>query len=124
MNGVNGTLFVSAYGEELVDPDECKVRVTIKNERKTAPEAQKASAETFDAIMNGLSRANIENEIETSFFNVEKPRYYDNTKRIYIVQDFFRATHDLTVKVQAKEEGKTAQVCTLKESTVSGVHFQ
>ncbi len=124
MTGVNRTLFVSAYGKELVDPDECLVRVTIKNERTTAPEAQNASAETFDAILNALSAANIESEIETIFFNVEKPRYYDNTKRIYIVQAFFRATHDLTVKVRAKEAGKTAQVCTLKESTVTGVGFQ
>jgi uncharacterized protein YggE len=124
MTGVNGTLFVSGYGEELVDPDECKVRVAIKNERASALEAQNASAETFDAIMNALSAAEIESEIETIFFNVEKPSYWDSTKRIYIVQNFFRATHDLTVKVRAKEAGKTAQVCTLEGSTVSGVRFQ
>jgi hypothetical protein len=36
MTGVNGKLFVSGYGEELVEPDECKVRVTIISERATA----------------------------------------------------------------------------------------
>ena len=36
MTGVNGTLFVSGYGEELVEPDECKARVTIISERATA----------------------------------------------------------------------------------------
>ena len=41
MNGSNGTLFVSGYGEEQVEPDECKVRVTITSERATAMEAQK-----------------------------------------------------------------------------------
>jgi uncharacterized protein YggE len=124
MTGVNGTLFVSGYGEELVEPDECKVMVTITSERATARQAQNASAETFDAIMNALSAANIESEIETIFFNVEKPRYYDSTKKTYIVQDFFRATHNLTVKVRAKEAGDTAQTCTSNESSVSGVHFQ
>jgi uncharacterized protein YggE len=54
MTGVNETLFVSAYGEERVEPDECKVRVTITSERGTAVEAQKASAETFEAIKKAL----------------------------------------------------------------------
>jgi uncharacterized protein YggE len=119
-----GTLFVSAYGEELVEPDECKVGVTITSERLSAVEAQKASMRTFDAVQNALSAANIENEIETTFFNVEKPRYYDSTKQKYIIQNFFRATHNLAVKVLAEEGGKAAQVCTMNESTVSGVHFQ
>jgi len=120
----NGTLFVSAYGEELVEPDECKVGVTITSERVSAVEAQKASTKTFDAVQSALSAANIENEIETTFFNVEKPRYYDSTKQKYIIQNFFRATHNLTVKVRAEEAGHTARVCTLNESTVSGVRFQ
>ena len=124
MTGTNGTLFVSAYGEELVEPDECKVRVTITSERETAMEAQKASAKTFDSLNNALSAAQIENEIETLFFNVEKPRYYDSTKQKYVIQNFFRATHNLTVKVLAGEGGKAAQVCTMNESTVSGVRFQ
>ena len=81
MAGDNGTLFVSAYGEELVDPDECKVRVTITSERGTAVEAQKASAKTFDSLNQALSAAKIEKEIETLFFNVEKPKYYDSTKK-------------------------------------------
>ncbi len=81
MTGVNGTLFVSEYGEELVEPDECKVRVKITSERENVLEAQHASAETFDAIKKALSAAKIESEIETLFFNVEKPRYYDSTKK-------------------------------------------
>jgi uncharacterized protein YggE len=124
MTGVNGTLFVSAYGEELVEPDECKVRVTITSEQGTAVEAQKASAKTFDSLNQALSAAKIEKEIETLFFNVEKPKYYDSTKKKYVIQNFFRAAHGLTVKVSAQEAGSTAQVCTLKESAVSGVHFQ
>jgi len=36
MTRVNGTLFVSGYGKELVEPDECKVRVTIISERERA----------------------------------------------------------------------------------------
>lgn len=124
MTGVNGTLFVSAYGEELVEPDECKVRVTITSERTTALEAQHANAKTFEALKKALSAAKIESEIETTFFHVEKPRYYDSTKQKYITQNFFRATRSLTVKVRAKEAGNTAQVCTLNESTVSGVQFQ
>ena len=124
MAGDNGTLFVSAYGEELVDPDECKVRVTITSERGTAVEAQKASAKAFDSLKQALSAAKIESEIETLFFNVEKPKYYDSTKQKYVIQNFFRATHELTVKVRAKEAGATAQVCTMNESTVSGVRFQ
>jgi uncharacterized protein YggE len=124
MTGVNGTLFVSGYGEELVEPDECKVMVTIITERANVVEAQNASAETFNAIMNALSAANIDSEIETIFFHVEKPKYYDSTKKMYIIQDFFRATHSLTVKVRAKEAGDTAQACTLNESAVSGVRFQ
>jgi uncharacterized protein YggE len=124
MTAVNGRLFVSEYGEEPVDPDECKVRVTIKNERATAQEAQNASAVTFDAIKKALSAAKIETEVETTLFNVEKPRYYDSTKRTYIVQNFYRATHDLTVKVAANDAGRTAQACTLKEATVTGVRFQ
>ncbi|MEI7826784.1 MAG: hypothetical protein WCI87_03185 [Euryarchaeota archaeon] len=36
MTGVNGKLFVSGCGEELFEPDECKVRVTIISERATA----------------------------------------------------------------------------------------
>jgi uncharacterized protein YggE len=124
MAAVNGRLFVSEYGEELVDPDECKVRVAIKNERATAQEAQNASAETFDALRKALSADKIETEVETTLFNVEKPRYYDSTKRTYIVQNFYRATHDLTVKVAAKDASKTAQTCTLKEATVTGVRFQ
>ena len=124
MTGVNGTLFVSAYGEERVEPDECKVRVTITSERGTAVEAQKASAKTFDSLNQALSAAKIEKEIETLFFNVEKPKYYDSTKKKYVIQNFFRATHGLTVKVSAQEAGSTAEVCTLKESAVSGVHFQ
>ena len=124
MTGVNGTLFVSAYGEERVEPDECKVRVTITSERGTAVEAQKASAKTFDSLNQALSAAKIEKKIETLFFNVEKPKYYDSTKKKYVIQNFFRATHGLTVKVSAQEAGSTAEVCTLKESAVSGVHFQ
>src|SRR5665647_464463 len=124
MTGDNGTLFVSAYGEELVDPDECKVRVTITSERGTAVEAQKASAKSFDSLKQALSAAKIESEIETLFFNVEKPKYYDSTKKKYVIQNFFRATHELTVKVSAQEAGSTAQVCTLKESAVSGVRYQ
>ncbi len=83
MTGVNGTLFVSAYGEERVEPDECNVRVTIMSERGTAVEAQKASAKTFDSLNQALSAAKIEKEIETLFFNVEKPKYYDSTKKKY-----------------------------------------
>jgi uncharacterized protein YggE len=124
MAGDNGTLFVSAYGEELVDPDECKVRVTITSERGTAVEAQKASAKAFDSLKQALSAAKIESEIETLFFNVEKPKYYDSTKQKYVIQNFFRATHELTVKVRAKEAGTAAQVCTLKEAAVSGVRYQ
>ena len=105
MTEANGTLFVSAYGEELVDPDECKIRVKIECERIRVEEAQKASAETFDAVKKALSAANIESEIETTFFNVEKPRYWDSRKQTYIVQDFFRATHNLTVKVRAARSG-------------------
>ena len=76
MAGDNGTLFVSAYGEELVEPDECKVRVTITCECALVLEAQLASAETFEAIKKALYAAKIENETETIFFNVEKPKYY------------------------------------------------
>jgi uncharacterized protein YggE len=85
MTGVNGTLFVSGYRGEPVEPDECKVMVTITSERATARQAQNASAETFDAIMNALSAANIGSEIATIFLNVEKPRYYDSTKKMHII---------------------------------------
>jgi uncharacterized protein YggE len=99
-------------------------RVTITSERGTAVEAQKASAKTFDSLKQALFGAKLKNEIETLFFNVEKPKYYDSTKKKYVIQNFFRATHGLTVKVHAKEAGTTAQVCTLKESAVSGVRYQ
>ncbi|MGZ4939780.1 MAG: SIMPL domain-containing protein, partial [Halobacteriota archaeon] len=66
MAGTNGTLSVSAYGEERVEPDECKVKVKITCERERVEEAQKASAETFDALKKALSDANIEKEIETT----------------------------------------------------------
>jgi uncharacterized protein YggE len=112
MAEINGKLFVSAYGEELVEPDECKVRVTITSERETAAEAQHASTQTFDALLNALAAAKIKNEIETTYFNVERPRYFDSTKQKHVVQNFFRATHQLTVKVSAKE------------AAVSGVRFQ
>ncbi len=72
---------MSAYGEELVEPDERKVRISIKCERVSAVEAQDVSAKTFDALNKALSAAKIENEIETIFFNVEKPKYYDSTKK-------------------------------------------
>lgn len=124
MAGINGTLFVSAYGEELVEPDECKVMVTITSERGNAVEAQDASAKTFDALKKALFDVNIQSEIESIFFNVEKPKYWDSTIQRYIIQNFFRATHMLTVKVSAKKAGNTAQACTLNESTVSGVYFQ
>jgi uncharacterized protein YggE len=124
MTEEKGTLFVSAYEEELVESDECKVGVTITNERVSAVEAQKASTKTFDAVQNALSAAKIESEIETTFFNVEKPRYYDSTKQKYVIQNFFRATHNLTVKARTEEAGNAARTCTLNESTVSGVRFQ
>jgi len=64
MTEEKGTLFVSAYEEELVESDECKVGVTITNERVSAVEAQKASTKTFDAVQNALSAAKIESEID------------------------------------------------------------
>ncbi|MGZ4920287.1 MAG: hypothetical protein ACXV5N_12245 [Halobacteriota archaeon] len=68
MTTVFGTLFVSAYGEEFVEPDECKIKVEIKCERIRIEDAQKASAEAFEATKQALSATNIENEIETTFF--------------------------------------------------------
>jgi uncharacterized protein YggE len=48
---------VSGYGEEPVEPHECRVMVTITTERANVTEAQNASAKTFDAMKKALSAA-------------------------------------------------------------------
>lgn len=47
MTGVNGTLFLSGYGEEPVVPHECRATVTITTERANVVEAQNATRENM-----------------------------------------------------------------------------